>query len=652
MRRALRNAFALLLGCGICLSSPAHGQPFTWEAWGPWGGTIRELAMDPENPETLYALLELGVFKSTDAGQTWVNSSFGIDLLRRGRPLFCLTISPHDSQILYVGGYGFTSGPGGFIYRSDDGGASWTRLGYEQELGHVNRILVDWEDPELLYAACSGGFFRSPDGGRTWEEVLSTFIYDADWDPFDAGAIFATTNAGIKKSLNRAVTWTDVNSAFNDEIVYEIVFDPNIPGTLFWRSENGYYVSHDGGKLASLAADQLPFPLLVDHRNPDRLYAGHSGGLNVSRDGGNTWQQINQGLGGISVWRVALDGMHSGRVYISVDGGNVRSDDQGETWTRVEEIDKLIHAIRDPADPNVAYRSYNGTDRTRVLKTEDGGVTWNPTGLDLDTEVSVSDIDVFLQRPNVLYAAAGSLYRSEDSGDSWVRMNSGDMWPVAEVAADPRRRGTVYARVGWKENPGLFKTEDDGNSWRKLDEKLFGDQEPPLINRIGMDRSGVLFVFAGGKIYTSDGGEDWREWDINLPPTEIWDIAIDPSGSGVIYLATRVGLYVSHPRSATLVEDHHSIPVSFHLSQNFPNPFNARTTISYQLPQTGEVELAVFDIAGQRVRCLVDEVRTGGSHRVVWDGTDDRGESVGSGVYLYRLTVGGLAQTRRLVLLK
>jgi len=88
------------------------------------------------------------------------------------------------------------------------------------------------------------------------------------------------------------------------------------------------------------------------------------------------------------------------------------------------------------------------------------------------------------------------------------------------------------------------------------------------------------------------------------------------------------------------------------LHPNMPNPFNPTTTIRFEMPVAGDVTLTVYDVRGTRVRTLVRESRAEGTHAVTWDGRNDRGEQVGSGVYLYRLDAAGTSQTRKMVLLK
>jgi len=94
------------------------------------------------------------------------------------------------------------------------------------------------------------------------------------------------------------------------------------------------------------------------------------------------------------------------------------------------------------------------------------------------------------------------------------------------------------------------------------------------------------------------------------------------------------------------------LPSRFGLAQNYPNPFNPETTIEYQVPQTAPVRMMVYNILGQQIRTLIDEVRDAGQHRVIWDGRDDAGRPVASGVYFCQMTAGSYRQTRKMTLLK
>jgi hypothetical protein len=93
-------------------------------------------------------------------------------------------------------------------------------------------------------------------------------------------------------------------------------------------------------------------------------------------------------------------------------------------------------------------------------------------------------------------------------------------------------------------------------------------------------------------------------------------------------------------------------PEIFSLEQNHPNPFNPTTEIRFSIPSTSRVSLDVFNVTGQRIVTLVDEILAAGQHSVVWDGRDTDGNSVSSGIYFYRIVSGEFAATRKMVLLK
>ncbi len=119
------------------------------------------------------------------------------------------------------------------------------------------------------------------------------------------------------------------------------------------------------------------------------------------------------------------------------------------------------------------------------------------------------------------------------------------------------------------------------------------------------------------------------------------------SNSGVIYRIRR------KPGPTTAVaETVHNIPIAFSLSEAWPNPFNPHTTIAYQLPVAMDVFLAIYNIRGQKIATLIKQRWAAGFHTVRWNGTNDAGESVTSGIYLYRMQAGDFVQTKRLLFLK
>jgi hypothetical protein len=123
------------------------------------------------------------------------------------------------------------------------------------------------------------------------------------------------------------------------------------------------------------------------------------------------------------------------------------------------------------------------------------------------------------------------------------------------------------------------------------------------------------------------------------------------SGS-LAYIADGPGGLVILEFLGSSVVNESYVPATFFLSQNYPNPFNPVTTIPYQLPRSGNIELSICNLSGQKIRTLVKENKTAGQHQVQWNGKNDAGEAVASGVYIYQFIAGDFVQSRKLLLMR
>ncbi|MCD4691414.1 MAG: T9SS type A sorting domain-containing protein [Calditrichales bacterium] len=108
------------------------------------------------------------------------------------------------------------------------------------------------------------------------------------------------------------------------------------------------------------------------------------------------------------------------------------------------------------------------------------------------------------------------------------------------------------------------------------------------------------------------------------------------------------GLTTEQSSSSTFIPDG-NIPQNYSLHQNYPNPFNPATTINYDLPKTSNVVLRVYDLIGQEVKTLVNDIQTAGEKSVVWNGRNSAGQIVSSGVYIYSLQAGNEVHSRKMI---
>jgi hypothetical protein len=111
-------------------------------------------------------------------------------------------------------------------------------------------------------------------------------------------------------------------------------------------------------------------------------------------------------------------------------------------------------------------------------------------------------------------------------------------------------------------------------------------------------------------------------------------------------------LTVTKIGSITGIANNKGLPATYQLANNYPNPFNPSTNIQYALPQSGQISLVLYNLLGQKVRTLVYGFMSAGYHEVIWDGRDDNGQSVQTGIYFYRLQTGTIALVKKMLLIK
>ncbi len=517
---------ALLLAA--LLDEPAAADLNRWTGRGPSGGTIFALAVDPQNPSTLYAGT-YGVARSTDGGETWV------PILNGPGPCVTVAVDPQTPSTLYVGtGYENFFEPSG-VLRSTDGGETWAEInnGLTDADGTRSAIPALAIDPQTstLYAAVEGSddrsLFRSTDGGDSWTVI--------DGAP---AAVFA------------------------------LAIDPQTPSTLYAGNTNGVFRSTDGGESWAEINHGIPagyFPvgaLAIDPQAPSTLYAGTPGdGIYRSTDGGDSWTAVNDGLaeGGEELPRIkalAVDAQTSSGVYAATQRGIFRSTDGGDTWaTDPERLSSWVLALA--AAPQTSGVVYAGTKLAGVFRSTDGGESWTAssdgpgrlhvTALAIDPGPPRSAPRMAGPRgssiPAALYVATtGGVYRSTDGGQSWMPRNLGlypyfgNLW-ISDLAVDPETPSNLYL-VGAE--PGIYhswgtgyRSTDGGDTWTRFHGSfLYTD-----ALAIDPETPSTLFVGTDNEVRRStDGGDTWTDV---LTDCAVSRLEVAPSDSAWVYAACR-----------------------------------------------------------------------------------------------------------------
>jgi photosystem II stability/assembly factor-like uncharacterized protein len=424
----------LILAVGLTLSplaSPVRAA--TWRSIGPDGGSVEALAFAPSDPQIAYTgTYGGGVFRSGDGGSSWTAASNGL-----GNALFVssLAVDPRDSRIVYAGTIGG-------LFETTSGGASWTLLplrisGYPPS---VNLIRIDPTHPRILYAVTNSGIFRTADGG-------------AHWTQRDAG-------------LPAAVTALDL--------------DPDHPGTLY--------------------------AAVFDSREPSlmpRLYK--------TADGGGSWTV----LPGLQAFYISGLARSTGTLYAAADGGLFATRDGGATWTHRARRDDLYQVVAAPSG------TLYGNVFFRVLSSTDGGRTWNePAPLlpgQLYGQINALALDPSGRRLLAGFVSTGIF--ALDAGAGWTRASLGlrateirDL-AVSSSTASPRLDAATFGE-------GVFVSDDGGASFSARNSGLpfqFSSTEIDVFSLAANPKApGSLAagLFDGAVAHTSDAG---RHWDSELP---------------------------------------------------------------------------------------------------------------------------------------
>ncbi|MBI2796156.1 MAG: glycosyl hydrolase [Gemmatimonadetes bacterium] len=419
-----------------------------WRLVGPFrGGRSVAVTGDPTRPLVFYfGAVNGGVWKTTNAGASWTNITDGVsDISSVG----AITVAPSDPNVIWVGtGEGqpredVTYGTG--VYRSTDGGKSWTSLGLP-DARQITAIRVDGKDPDRAWVASLGhafgpnserGVFRTTDGGATWKKVLflndSTGAADLSIDPTNPRILFASmwkfqrTPWGMDAGSGRSGLWKTTDGG---DTWTELSFNPGMPRAMI-------------GKIG----------VSVSAANPQRVYANieaadSSGGIFRSDDGGATWQRTNSDqkfvIRPFYYTSVTADPTNADVVYVmnlqvhrSIDGGRtfgmvrVPHGDTHQMWVSPTDGNRLINA--------------NDGGATVSL---DRGATWSSIHNQPTSQFYHVQVDT--QFPYRIYGAQQdnstvTIASRSDNGAITER----DWWPVAgcenaHIAVDPRNHDVTY----------------------------------------------------------------------------------------------------------------------------------------------------------------------------------------------------------------
>ncbi|HTR78508.1 MAG TPA: hypothetical protein VMH39_10370, partial [Gemmatimonadaceae bacterium] len=451
--------FAVVLGllpgvrAGAQVPDSATLAGFRYRAIGPvnMGSRITDIAADPHNSKILYiAAATGGIWKTVNAGTTFFPLWEHEDVASMG----AIAIAPSNTQIIWAGtgesNARNSASPGRGIYKSTDGGISWTLMGLEKTQ-HIGRIVIDPLNPDIVYVAAIGdlwndnperGLYKTVDGGKTWQ--LSKFISDKAgfvdilMDPRDHNTLYAASwervrkvyalksggpGSGLWKTTDAGKTWHEITgggfpatpkgriglalAASNPNIVYALVEADSIRGAKPQRLLSGLYRSADAGKTWTWMSttDNRPFyfsQIRVDPKNPNRVYR-MAIDFQFSDDGGHSWMtgMVGNHEDYHAMWIDPNDPEH---YIIGGDAGIFQTWDRGGTYDALNQM-PIAQFYNISFDYEVPYRVCGGMQDNGTSC----GISRRRSGtLEMDDWFAVNSADGFhtaqdWSDPNIIY---------------------------------------------------------------------------------------------------------------------------------------------------------------------------------------------------------------------------------------------------------
>jgi len=542
---------------------------------GPGVDDILALATDPVDANVVFVGTDnAGIWKSTDAGATWVSSNSGIGLDTASElAVFSLIIDPSAPEAVYAGS-------GGGVYKSMDGGATWV-LVKASRAASVDALAINPSEPGTVYAGTFGkGIFKTADGGGHWSAVNSgladTAINALAIDPADPLTVYAgSEDAGLFKSVNGGARWAP--TSFPQPGVDCVTIEPSSPSRIYaagsgFLTPDGIYTSTDGGatwarSAAGLSDIILVDALAIDPSNPGTVYAGDEGtGVYKTSDSGQSWTAFHSGLANPRVEAVAVSQSGATTLYAGTTDGAFKSTDAGLDWAAVggglppAAVDSLA------IDPTNASIIYAGTNQGMIYSSSDGGSTWGAGDLHGEVQalggIQISDVHAIAVDPahpaTVYIGTDQGPAKSTDGGATWSLANASPASPGGIIdfafSFDMLPSGALLTG----DIEGVFESTDGGATWvpHSTGFRSFGPPGQPasyFVFSLATDPTNPNTIYAGtgtqiGVYKSMDGGASWSKMSSGLPRTanlNVNALGVNPSNPQTIYAGSDKGLFQS-----------------------------------------------------------------------------------------------------------
>jgi photosystem II stability/assembly factor-like uncharacterized protein len=413
-------------------AAEADSSRVDWRIAGPIGGDVRSLVVDPRDPQRFFlGTIDGQIYTSTDGAQTWRRLE-GFN--RPGLYIDQIVIDPRDSNILYVAAHRHKE-PGGF-FRTKDGGKTWDEES-EFKKESLHSMAQSASNPNVIYVGTNTGIFRSDDSGEHWRK-LDTSAYpriinieSLAVDPRTPDTVYAGTWHLPWKTTDGGKTWTFIKTGMiDDSDVFCIDINQQNPDLVIASACSGIYESRNGGmqwrKIQGIPSSARRTRAILQHPvNKGTVLAGTTEGFWLTNNDGGAWKMTTSKQ--LEINAIAVHPKNPDTVYIGTNNyGVMISRDGGRTFTMSNEGYSGRRAYSVLADREIPNRIYATTINTATgggffFVSSDGGKSWQPSMRNMPNRLISYTILQDQRDANVLYLGTNmGIYKSADRGDSWT----------------------------------------------------------------------------------------------------------------------------------------------------------------------------------------------------------------------------------------
>ena len=562
------NKYNALLGLciyGYLLLGMALADENRWSTNGPSGGTVYSIEIHPQDPQIIYiGTIQNGIYKTTNSGNLWTHVETD-DQMRCMREI---AIHPYGPDTIYA-----TSVSG--MFKSIDRGLNWIKLypphGIDNE---YSAFLIHPDEPNLLFAGGQWSEWKSTNSGQTWEQLNIPHpvgMEDIAVDPSNTDLMYLITNSmwfgnGIFKSTDRGQSWRNIQNNITGQLFcWSIAIDPQNTDIIYLGLSNP--INTDSCLFKSTNSGQRWFDI-----TPPGLYIGginhvtvspfesntvfvctFSDGLLKSTDGGLNWDGSNEGLRTFQLSKMEFD-ILNGIIYLGTVGDGIyKSTDNGANWHKISNNINLSYSqgfTIAPINPSAAFVA----TASGLYKTIDMGQSWFHVEVGFPICHGIGGIlydridpaNVYLSTvhawwDNQIYETG--FYRSTDDGVTWQFFNTGLPDDNYYFDMDISYLGAANKRIFLSSYNGIYYSDDIGETWNICSSGIpqntyFGPIDVALSNQnvISTGTAGEI-----NNIYISlNRGENWLLLN-NYPSTtgfHIMDIEFHPLDEEHIYVSS------------------------------------------------------------------------------------------------------------------